>query len=242
MYKIEILYPEVANLYGDHFNAELLRRSYPDDIEVKETHLNDEPLFPSGCVDLIYMGAMPEKYQDMAIELLRPYTDALKNYIESGKPALFTGNSFEILGEYIQDADRKIPCLGIYKGYAVRDMMNRYNSMYLGEVAIPEGPLKIVGFKSQFSKTFGLEEGMHFIHTLRERDEANSSVDEGVRINNFFGTYLTGPFLIMNPKFGVYLLSLMGIQNPKLVFEEELVYSYEKRLEEALNSSTNFAV
>ena len=116
MIKIEYLYPEVANLYGDAFNPQVLQRSYPDRIKIIETHLNDAPSFADGKVELIYMGALPEKYQEMAIELLSPYKEAFSEYIDSGKPALFTGNSFEIMGEYIETDDgAAIPTLGIFE-------------------------------------------------------------------------------------------------------------------------------
>ena len=241
MINIEILYPEVANLYGDLFNAYLLQRSYPDLIQITETHLNSEPSFPREDVDFIFMGACPERYQEMSIDLLRPHLPALRDFIQMGKPALFTGNSLEIFGSYIENDDgTQIPALGLHDGYAVRRMMNRYNSMYLGEFS--ETGLEIVGFKSQFSKTYGLADNQHLFHTLREMDAENSSMDEGLRLNNLMGTYLTGPFLIMNPLFAKHILGLLGIQNPTLAHEEVLVYAYSKRLEEAQNPATNFAV
>ena len=44
--KIEVLYPEIANLYGDLENITYLQKSNPE-IEVVETHLTDVPLFVS---------------------------------------------------------------------------------------------------------------------------------------------------------------------------------------------------
>ena len=52
--KIEVLYPEIANLYGDLENIDYLKKSYPE-IEISKTHLNDEPLFVSEKPDLVYM-------------------------------------------------------------------------------------------------------------------------------------------------------------------------------------------
>ena len=45
MINIEVLYPEVANLYGDAFNPQVLYRSYPDSMNIIETHLNEKPAF-----------------------------------------------------------------------------------------------------------------------------------------------------------------------------------------------------
>ena len=60
--KIEVLYPEIANLYGDLENIDYLKKSYPE-IEISKTHLNDEPLFVSEKPDLVYMGTMTESAQ-----------------------------------------------------------------------------------------------------------------------------------------------------------------------------------
>ena len=43
--KIEVLFPEVANLYGDLSNIEYLKKCLNDDVEIIETSLNDEPAF-----------------------------------------------------------------------------------------------------------------------------------------------------------------------------------------------------
>ena len=65
--KIEVLYPEVANLYGDLENLTYLKKSCPE-IEIVETHLTDEPLFVSEKPDLVYMGTMTESAQLLVSE------------------------------------------------------------------------------------------------------------------------------------------------------------------------------
>ena len=53
--RIEVLFPEIANLYGDLENIEYLKKSYPE-VEVVETHLTGEPEFMKETPSLIYMG------------------------------------------------------------------------------------------------------------------------------------------------------------------------------------------
>ena len=55
---------------------------------------------------------------------------------------------------------------------------------------------------------------------------------EGIRKNNFFGTYLTGPLLILNPLFTKKIIELLGVEEPKLAFEEDCIEAYKVRLEE----------
>ena len=65
--KIEVLFPEAANLFGDVWNYRYLKECMPE-AELIETALNDEPAFVNGDVDLIYMGAMTERAQELAIK------------------------------------------------------------------------------------------------------------------------------------------------------------------------------
>ena len=53
---VEILYPELCNLYGDRGNIDYLRRCLPADYH--QTHIEDEPWFVQHEVDLIYLCSM----------------------------------------------------------------------------------------------------------------------------------------------------------------------------------------
>ena len=55
--KIEILYPEVGNLFGDSQNVQYLRLSLPE-AEFIETDLTARPAFADTDVDMIYLGPM----------------------------------------------------------------------------------------------------------------------------------------------------------------------------------------
>ena len=57
--KIEVLYPEIANLYGDLFNIYYLEKTIPN-LKIYYTHLNETPHFVNEKIDLIYMGSMME--------------------------------------------------------------------------------------------------------------------------------------------------------------------------------------
>ena len=136
MIKIEMLYPEICNLFGDYANVKYLA-SCIEDVKVINTHLTDKPSFLNEDVDFIYMGSMTEKSQELVIERLKPYTEKIKEMIDKNKVMLFTGNAVEILGNYIEKDDgSKIEALGILNFYAKRQMMNRVNSLILGDFEI----------------------------------------------------------------------------------------------------------
>ena len=130
--RIEVLYPEVANLYGDLMNVEYLRRSCPE-IEVTETHFGEMPRFLSEEVSLVYMGSVTEKGQELIVSELMPHKDRIAERIDAGQAFLVTGNALEIFGQYIASDDgRRFDCLGLFGTHAEQKMMSRYNALYLG--------------------------------------------------------------------------------------------------------------
>ena len=156
MIRIEVLYAETANLYGDPFGITFIQKSLPD-AEIIYTGLTETPAFVKEPVDLVYMGPMPEASQELVITALQPHMNVLKQRIEEGKVFLMTGNSFEVFGSCIENEDgTKIRGLELFSGTAKRRMMNRYNGMFMGSMEDMDGQeLKILGFKSQFKKRVG---------------------------------------------------------------------------------------
>ena len=127
--KIEVLFPEVANLYGDLSNIEYLKKCLNDDVEIIETSLNDEPAFvKQNDINLIFMAGMTEKSQEIVIKKLKPYADRMEELVDKNQPILLLGNAMEIVGKFIENEDdSQIRAVGLYHFYSHRDMMHRYN-------------------------------------------------------------------------------------------------------------------
>lgn len=231
--KIEVLYPEICNLYGDMFNITYLSKCV-ENCEIIQTNLKDTPKFLEEKIDLVYLGPMTEKNQELVISTLKPYVESIKENINNNTFFLFTGNAFEILGNYIENEDgTKIPGLEIIDIYSKRNMMKRYSALYLGEYK----DNKIVGFKSQFSHSYGDNENIAFLKTIRGVGLNENNMLEGIRVKNFIGTYILGPILILNPDFTKILLEEMNIENFKLPYEDTAQKSYERRLKEYEDAS-----
>ncbi len=226
--KIEILFPEFCNLFGDTSNMRYLEKCLPD-AEFAETPFESEPLFLTEQPRLIYLGPMTERTQERVLKKFAPYKDRLDNLIRSGTCFLFTGNALEIMGSYIENEDgTKIEGLGLLPLYAKRDMMHRHNSTFLGKFQGEE----IMGFKSQFTMSYPQGEFEGLFETEKGVGLNKKCSFEGIRKQNFFGTYLLGPLLILNPGFTEYLLKQMGINDPQLAFAEEMRAAYDKRLKD----------
>lgn len=229
--KVEILFPEFCNLYGDLKNADYLKRCLPE-AEFIETALHDEPAFLTQDVRFLYMGPMTEHTQEKIIEKFKPHKERLRERIESGAVFLFTGNAFEIMGRYIENEDgTRIEALGLFDFFAKRDMMHRHNSSFMGNFENTD----ILGFKTQFTMSYPTGEEHPFIQVKKGVGLNPKCRYEGIHYRNFFGTYLIGPILIMNPVFTKKLLGLLG--EGTLAFEKEVTDAYEKRLQDFIHKT-----
>ncbi|MDR0862529.1 MAG: hypothetical protein LBN30_07155 [Oscillospiraceae bacterium] len=234
--KIELLYPELATLYGDPMNMNFLLRAIPD-AEVIRTRHGTQPAFVNGDVEFVYIGSMTEALQITAMQSLLPYKSELERYIDSNKIFLATGNALELFGERIVDTDgAETAMLGLFPTVAKRDMLNRFNGLFLGKLESEN--LDIVGFKSQFAHSYGSADAL-FTATRGAGLNPEARV-EGLRRNNFMATYVLGPLLVLNPPFAKYLLKLLGRGDAELPYESAAMDSYELRLREFSDPKTGF--
>lgn len=225
---VEILFPEFCNLYGDISNMKYLKKCIPE-ANFIETSFNDEPTFASKEVNLIYMGPMTEKMQEKVIKKLIPYKKKIEELIENNVVFLITGNAIEIFGKYIENEDgSRIEGLDIFNIYAKRNMLKRHNSIFVGKYE----DIDIVGFKSQFTFSYGENEENYFVKVEKGIGLNPESNLEGIQKNNFIATYVIGPMLILNPEFTKKILEKMGIEEPKIALEEDVKKAYEQRLKE----------
>ena len=234
---IEVLYPEYNNLYGDRGNLSYLKRKLQDAgaaIEWVYTHLEDTPAFVQRSVDLLYIGPCTERQQEEEIRRLMPYREALAARMQSEQLTLATGNAMELFEEYILRADKsRVEGLGLIPLHAERFSRLRYNELCVGIFE----DLRVVGFKNQLSHSYG--ENTHpFLHMQTGTGIHPQTDAEGWQIGGFFGTYLIGPLLPLNPPLAGQLLRRLlptYIDHP-LPFEQE---AYEKRLAELADPSVN---
>ena len=210
--KIEVLFPEVCNLYGDLANISYLRESLEHsyklsdgspiyDVEIIETHLTDKPLFARENPDLIYMGTMTESAQKLVIKKLEPYKSQLNKAIADGVNFLVTGNAVEVFGNAIYEDDKEvIKGLGLLDIEAKRSSIDRYNCLYVGDFFNGDvEPLKIVGYKSLFGFIYGNDLEYNAIDTVVGYGSNLDTKKEGIRVNNFIATQIIGPLLPLNP-------------------------------------------
>lgn len=217
---INVMYPAVTSLYGDSFNVEYLKKAVKD-CQVIYTSFNEKPYFVDHDIDMFYIGSMMERYQKIIIEKLKPYKERIIELIEDGVIFLCTGNSFEIFGQRID----KVEALNIFDFYSEINYDHHHNSCFLGDFE----KMEMVGFKSCFSYTSNNKND--FIKVKKGYGFKDNQFNEGIRYKNFFGTYLIGPLLVLNPDFSEYLLKILKVEY-KLPYDEAIKEAYKIRVKE----------
>lgn len=226
--KIEVLYPEICCLFGDKANMRYFEMCLPD-AEFIKTPVSEMPRFLTEDVDMVYFGSCSESNQERILSRLKDHKERIEELISKGVIFLMTGNTFEIMGNYIEKPDgEKIEALGIVDFYSKRTIPKRNNSLFLGEF----NGMEIVGYTSRFSHSYDIKEQDSFINVTKGYGSFEDSKNEGIRRNNLYGTYLLGPFLIQNPLFTEYLMKQLGEENPQLAFKDEIMKAYDVRLKE----------
>lgn len=230
MMKIEILYPEICTLFGDKGNTMYLKQCLPD-AEWVETGVNEKPVFLQENIDMVYMCSMSEKSQELVLDRLLPYRDDIARCMKDGKALfLMTGNSMELLGDYIKREDgTRVKGLGIVPGmYSVRQTPNRFNNLIKAKFQ----DMTLIGYTSRFSHTYGIPEDMAFCRTEMGSGSNPDTHFEGVMTGRIIATYMLGPLLVQNPDFVHYLLERLDAPKKEIPYEAALRKAYEVKLAE----------
>lgn len=218
---IEILYPDICNLYGDRGNILFLKENLSNSTIV-ETRVNEVPYFVNHNVDMLYMGSASEAKQSMIIDRLKPYKDRIIELINQDKMFLLTGNSLEIFAKNIYENGIVINTgLAILDVEVERNYQKRVNSIFKGKYQ----DLTILGFQSQFdSYKSNMEPLFEMEYGINSFSKEHF---EGVKYKNLTATTLLGPLLILNPEFSLKILNMT-----ELKYQSQLFSAYNKRLED----------
>lgn len=220
--KIEILYEEIASLYGDRGNISLIKQTFPKDTII-ETSFTDTPRWVSEDVDFIYMGSTSENWQKKIIEKWHPYKERLKELMDNGTYMLFTGNSYEIFGSYIEFNSYKYTALDLLPFYTITNNKRRINCIVIGRY----GEETILGHKTLFSESYS-DSDQCFVSVSKGMGRNKQDDRDGIIYNNFIGTAITGPLLVMNPDFTQSLFNKFSGQEYSIPNIHGLKLAYDK--------------
>ena len=205
--KVLYLYYDLMNLYGESGNIRILERKLKDQTDeiIIDRYTVTDTLPEFSEYDFIYCGAGTESARNEALKHLKKHRDSLQKAYESGVVMLFTGNSFEMMGNAVKLASGAVlDGVNLFNFTAVEQNEKRYT----GDVILSSSMFKdrFVGFMNKCSNVennanpfFSVDKVIGSIHDKYE----------GVHENNFFGTQLIGPILGKNPHFSEYIVRLI---------------------------------
>ena len=210
--KILHLYHDLMNLYGEYANITALVKlleNNGEEVTVDRVSIGDEAEL--SAYDFIYIGSGTERNMRVALNDIKRFESALTDCVGKGKVMLFTGNSFEMLGRRITDADgNEYEGLGLFNFESVEQNRERLVGDVIFDCAFLDSP--VVGFVNKCSEIKVIDEPMFTVKMGLGNSKGDSG--EGVRLNNLFCTHVTGPVLIKNPHFLCYLAELLLGRKP----------------------------
>lgn len=229
MSRIEVLFEEYANLYGDRGNIHYIQK-VGSNVEIIHTGLKDTPKFLTENVELVYLGPTTESQQENIANILIKYKKEIKAKIEEGLNFLITGNSMELFGDYIEKTDgTKIEGLGIFDVYAKRIERFRHNDLVMGHTV--DENFEIVGFKNQMSHLYG-QDNNYFVKLEYGSGRNGHEQNEGINYKNFIGTYIIGPVLALNPEFASSIMKKCKIVEDEAILKNDAILAHEQRVKE----------
>lgn len=200
--KLLHLYYDIMNMYGESGNMTCLVRALENQgvkIHVDFKSLEDKIDFNK--YDLIYLGTCLDESYPLILEDLKKYKDKLTKYINDNKFIIATGNALDLFGdlEILKFKTKKIDFRIIGEQIYNCNLVNK----------------KVIGFQNRDTVITSSEENSLF-EVLKGTGYEPNILLEGICKNNFYGTYLLGPFLIRNPYFLEYIVKeLMKQKNYK---------------------------
>jgi len=192
--KIKILhmYYDLMNLYGEYGNINILEHHLKDigiEVEVDKKSIGDEVHLLD--YDFLYIGCGTEKNQMVVLEDFKQYKEDFKEYMNLNRYALFTGNSFEMLGKKIENTE----ALNLLD-FEVKKLKDRVTS----DVILKSKYFnrEVVGFINKMSNVVHNSNPLFEVEFGIGENENNDY--EGIKHKNIYGTYVSGPILIRNPE------------------------------------------
>lgn len=190
------LYPDLLNLYGDRGNIITLEKRLEARGITANTvsyELSDKIDF-SGT-DIVFVGGGSDREQQLVCGRMCEMKNELKSYAEDGGTIVAVCGGYQLLGDYYQLKNEKIPGTGLLDIYTEQG-----KGRLIGNVVLESDYTgsTIVGFENHGGRTYI---GSHtpLGKVLYGNGNNDNCEYEGVVYKNVVATYLHGPLLPKNP-------------------------------------------
>lgn len=196
--KIIHLYPDLMDLYGSYANVSVLKRY----LERAGFAVTVEAAAPGGeanlsGADFLFMGAGTERAQKYAAGDFARLGPAVRAAAEDGCAMLFAGTAMELLGASVTDQNGEtFDGIGLAGFTTVQGDRRIVGDVYGATDLFPEA---VVGFMNKCGQIRGVETPLLTALSMGYGNEAEKG-PEGFHWKNVFGSELTGPILVKNPR------------------------------------------
>ncbi len=229
-FHIAYLYYDILNLYGENGNIKALKKNLElENINTCIHFLTVDDELEFDKYDLVYMGAGTENNQKIILPHLLKYKKEIKKAISDGKFFLITGNAINLFGKYILKGKNKEKTLEVFDYYVKEESFRMIDESIMKCSFLNDF---VIGFQNQ--NTVLRDNKNPMFEVVKGIGSYPNSKTEGIKYNNFYGTYLVGPLLIRNPEFLKYFINEIMKKNNLKYKKLDL-----KMEEKAYNAFTN---
>lgn len=224
--KILHLYYDLLNMYGENGNARALIKALErQNLQVLVDFKSIEDKINVLDYDFIYIGTGSDEDYSLALNNIKKYKNDFIKYIDDGGFILASGEALNLFAEAnILDFEVK-----------------KIDFRIIGEQVYYSKDIDktIIGFQNRDSviSKCNLE---HLFEVKTGTGYAPNINIEGIKKNNFYGTYLLGPLLIRNPYLLEYLVKEL-LKNKNIEYkkqEKDISYTaYETFLKNFVNEN-----
>ena len=234
--KIAHLYYDLMNLYGEHGNILALTKhleAHKIKPIVHYLSLDDEIDFSK--YDIFYIGSGNTPNFHLVRKDILKRKEKIKKALKEKKFFLITGNAIDLFGRsYNTLEEEELETLNIFQ-YETFETDFRI----VGEQVykFPKLEEEIIGFQNRNTVLKYIKE-KHLFDVKSGTGYVPKAIVEGIKKDNFYGTYLLGPILIRNPYFTEYLVEQI-VKQKNLAFEPYIdkleIKAYEEYRKNMLN-------
>ena len=238
--KIAHLYYDLMNLYGEHGNVlALIHHLEEHKIKAIVHYLSIEDDIDFDKYDVFYIGSGNKPAFKLVLEDILKRKEQIEKAFKENKFFLITGNAIDLFGKSFNTLNGKeMKTLGLLQYEAFET-----DFRIVGEQVyhFPKIEEEIIGFQNRNTVLRFVKE-KHLFDVKNGTGYIPKSIVEGIKKNNFYGTYMLGPLLIRNPYFTEYFVEQI-IKQKNIAFEpftDKLeIKAYEEYRKNMLNEKSN---
>lgn len=214
--KIAHLYYDLMNLYGEHGNVLALKKHLEaHKIKTIIHYLSLEDKINFDNYDIFYIGSGSANSFQLVRENILKYKDNIKDALKRKKFFIVTGNAIDLFGRSYNDLkENDLEALDLFN-YETFETDFRI----VGEQVYKFSKIddEVIGFQNRNTVLKFVKE-KHLFEVKNGTGYIPKAIVEGIKKDNFYGTYLLGPILIRNPFFTEYLVEQI-IKQKNIAYE-----------------------